>query len=86
MVDGNEADTIPSLLQLIGSDGVIDHAQTIAFLGFKEPSHPCLPVSGKLEQKLLLMAAVGDRPNGAGEIVPVGSSIGSTKQFLKGLI
>jgi len=63
-------------MDVVGGDGAVEHGQPIALLGFKGPSHPGPPISGKLEPKLLLndlMTPVGDMPNVAAKIVSVGS-------------
>jgi hypothetical protein len=71
-------------MDVIGGNGVIEHPQALALLDFKEPSHACLPVSGKLEQKLFLMAPVGNMPNVTRKIVSVGSRHRLSLAILKG--
>lgn len=50
-------------MDMIGGDDVIEHTQAIAFPGLKQPLPPALAVSGELEQKFLLMAAVREMPD-----------------------
>jgi hypothetical protein len=47
----------------IAFDHVIEHAQTEALLRFKEPMQIAVPITGKLEEKFSLMAAVSDVPD-----------------------
>jgi len=49
-------------MNVVGSDHVIQHAQSKALAGFEEPTDPSLPVTGKFQQELPLMAAVGQMP------------------------
>jgi len=47
---------------VVGRDHVIEHAQTESLLRFEQPVEITASITRKLEQKLSLMAAVGNVP------------------------
>ena len=57
---------------MIGRDHVIEHAQTESLLRFEQPVEITASITRKLEQKLSLMAAVGNVPNVMRQEVAVG--------------
>ena len=60
-------------MNVIGCDDVIEHAQTEALSRFEEPMQITAAITRKLEQKLSLMAAVGNVPDAIGQEVTIGA-------------
>ena len=60
-------------MNVIGCDAVIEHAQTESLLRFEQPVEITASITRKLEQKLSLMAAVGNVPDVTGQEVTIGA-------------
>ena len=60
-------------MNVVGRDHVIEHAQTESLLRFEQPVEITASITRKLEQKLSLMAAVGNVPDVTGQEVTIGS-------------
>jgi hypothetical protein len=57
----------------IGSDDIVQDAQTIAFARLVEPVQPLFAVPGEFQKELLFVAAVGDMPDVSGKEMSIGS-------------
>src|ERR1041384_296751 len=60
-------------MNVLGRDHVIEHAQTKSLLRFEQPVEITASITRKLEQKLSLMAAVGNVPDVTGQEVTIGA-------------
>jgi hypothetical protein len=60
-------------MNMIGGDGIVKYWQTIAFLRFKQPIEPSLPVTGKFEKKLPFVTPVGNVPDLTWNMMTIGS-------------
>lgn len=67
---------------MIRGDGVVEDLELVSLSGLKKPIDPILPVAGKFEEKLPLMAPVGNVPD-MPWILSAGKGIGSDASFQK---
>jgi hypothetical protein len=56
---------------MIRGQHVVEHTQAEPFLGFEKPLEPSAPVSAKLEQKFLFVAAVRNMPNTSRNVMSI---------------
>ncbi len=56
---------------MIGGNNIVEHTEAVSLFGFIEPMAPTFSVPLKLEQKLLLVATVGDVPDAAWDMVSI---------------
>jgi hypothetical protein len=63
-------------MDMVRCGHIVEDAQPIPFLGFKEPAHPRSAVFGKFEKKFFLVAPVGYVPDVSGQEVSFGSGHG----------
>ena len=68
-------------MDVIGGDGKIQDGKVIPLSGLEKPLHPPGAISGKLEKKFLLMAAMGQVPDITGNEMSV--CTGHLKVFLR---
>jgi len=62
---------------MIRGDGAVEDLEVISLPGFKKPIDPILPIARKFEQKLPLIAAVGNVPDMPGRKERLALGIGS---------
>ena len=64
-------------MNVVGGHHLVEHAQPEAFLGLEQPAQVTAPVACELEQERLLVAAVGDVLELAGQEMTIGAGHGS---------
>ena len=69
-------------MDVVGCDGVVGYAHTVAVPGFEQPAHPFSSVHGKLENEVLLVAALSYVPGISGEEVLSGSGYSEVPSLL----
>jgi hypothetical protein len=60
-------------MDVVGRHHVIEHRQTKAFLGLENPVQITPAVARKLQEKFLLVAAMGDVPDVTGQEMAIGA-------------
>jgi hypothetical protein len=58
-------------MNMIRGHDIVEYTQAVTFFGLIEPMTPTFSVFFKLEQKLLLVAPVGDVPYAARDVVSI---------------
>jgi hypothetical protein len=76
-LDASRDDVVPVILHqevnVVAGDRVVQDLQSEALLRLEQPLQPSLAVAGELQEKLPLVAAVGDVPDLPGDVMPIGS-------------
>jgi hypothetical protein len=59
-------------MHMIRCHHVVQHTQPITLPSLEQPFDPTAPVPGKLQQKLLLVAPMGNVPDLVGNVISIG--------------
>ena len=70
-------------VDVVGGDGVVENIQPKTLLRLEQPLQPALSVPCELEEKLLLMATMGNVPELSRDMMTVGSRHLVFPSFLK---
>ena len=84
-VDFSATVVLDQQMHVVGSSGVIEHAQVETLSGLKQPVPPATSVTDELQQKLTAMAAVREMPGPARKEMTIGAGSIRLRKSISGM-